>query len=132
MSSQESFTDEPVTAGNRPRVVVVDDDDEVRRAIANALRKDGYDVVEKKSRGDTLALFGDDVRAPDAVVGGDVAILVGLRERGWATPMVLRGARAAEGASWAPDAILDDPRDLEALRRIMLDLLWPRRTLPSL
>jgi len=131
MDARDSFTEEAVTAGSRPRVVVVDDDDEVRRGIATALRKDGYDVVEKRTERDTLALFGEDTRAPDAIVGGGVELLARLRERGWETPMVLRGDRAMT-APWAPDAILDDPRDVETLRRIMLDLLWPRRTLPSL
>ncbi len=134
MESRDSFTEEVVTAGNRPRVVVVEPDDERRRAIATALRKDGYDVLEERTAQGTLALFAEDVRAPDAVVGAGVELLVHLREHGWATPMIVRaGPAPARGdvIRWAPDAVLDEPIDVDALRQIMLDVLWPRRTLPS-
>jgi len=127
---RESFSDEPVTAGNRPRVLVVGDDD-VRRRVANVLRKDGYEVVEKRSPSDALAMFGENTRAPDAVVGGGIGLLATLRERGWQTPVVLT-ERSCDSAPYAPDAAFAEPIDVEAFRSAMLSILWPRNTLPAL
>jgi CheY-like chemotaxis protein len=124
-------SDEPVTAGNRPRVLVVGDDDVRRRMVANVLRKDGYDVVEKRSPNDALALFGESLRAPDAVVGGGSGLLATLRERGWQTPVVLT-ERPRDGALYEPDAAFAEPIDVEAFRSAMLSILWPRNTLPSM
>ncbi len=39
---------------DKRRVLVVDDDDEMRRVIADALRKDGHDVIDAKSGDDAL------------------------------------------------------------------------------
>lgn len=130
MTSRESFSDEVPTTGSRPRVVVVADQDDLRRRIAATLRKDGYDIIERRSARDALELFGERVRAPDAVVGGGAELLAWLRERGWATPMIVTGR--ADGGVYAPDAALDEPLDVERLRTILLDLLWPRKTLPSI
>ena len=128
---RDSFSDEPVTAGNRPRVLVVGDDDVRRRLVANVLRKDGYDVVEKRSPSDALALFVENARAPDAVVGGGHGLLATLRERGWQTPVVLT-ERARDSAPYKPDASFAEPIDVEAFRTAMLSILWPRNTLPSI
>jgi DNA-binding response OmpR family regulator len=132
MNSRESFSDEPVTAGSRPRVVVVNEDDVKRRMVANALRKDGYEVVEKRFVPEVLELFGEKVRAPDAVIGGGLAVLVGLRERGWRTPVVLTEKTRALAMRYTPDAILTEPLDVDALRKAMLSLLWPKTTLPAI
>lgn len=128
---RDSFSDEPVTAGNRPRVLVVGDDDVRRRMVANVLRKDGYDVVERRSPNDALALFAENVRAPDAVVGGGPGLLATLRERGWETPVVLT-ERPRDSAPYKPDAAFAEPIDVEAFRTAMLSILWPRNTLPSI
>jgi CheY-like chemotaxis protein len=130
-TSRESFTDEPVTAGNRPRVLVIGEDDVRRRLISNVLRKDGYDVLEKRNTTDALALFGENMRAPDAVVGGGHALLETLRERGWQTPVILM-ERARDSALWKPDAAFAEPIDVEAFRTAMLSILWPRNTLPAI
>lgn len=128
---RDSFSDEPVTAGNRPRVLVVGDDDVRRRMVANVLRKDGYDVVEKRNPKDALTLFVENTRAPDAVVGGGHGLLATLRERGWQTPFVLT-ERARDSAPYTPDAAFAEPFDVEAFRTAMLSILWPRNTLPSM
>ncbi len=129
--TSDSFPDEPVTAGTRPQVIVVNEDDIKRRLVANALRKDGYDVIEKRFPTEALVLFGERVRAPDAVVGGGLALLVGLRERGWRTPVILTEPTRAVAMRYSPDAMFAEPFDLEALRKTMLGLLWPRTTLKS-
>ena len=133
--ARDSFSEEPVTAGNRPRVLVVCDDDVRRKVVANVLRKDGYDVVEKRDSNDALAMFGEHVRAPDAVVGGGPALLATLRERGWQTPVVLT-ERPRDSAPYKPDAAFAEPpqtpEDVEAFRTAMLSILWPRNTLPSI
>ena len=99
--------------------------------VANVLRKDGYEVVEKRSANDALAMFAEDVRAPDAVVGGGHGLLATLRERGWQTPVVLT-EHARDSAPYKPDASFAEPIDLEAFRTAMLSILWPRATLPSI
>jgi hypothetical protein len=126
----DSFPDEPVTAGSRPSVIVVNENDVKRRLIASALRKDGYDVVEKRFATEALGLFSEKVRAPDAVVGGGLALLVGVRERGWRTPVILTEPTRAVAMRYSPDAMFGEPFDLEAFRKTMLSLLWPRTTLP--
>jgi CheY-like chemotaxis protein len=112
-------------------VLVVGDDDVRRRWVANVLRKDGYDVVEKHNPNDALTLFGDDARPPDAVVGGGSGLLATLRERGWQTPVVLT-ERQRDSAPYTPDAAFSEPIDVEAFRTAMLSILWPRNTLPSI
>jgi DNA-binding response OmpR family regulator len=96
----------PVAAeGRPPRVVVADDDPEMRRLVADALKKDGYDVVEEPDggrllvrlaaryslRGDTepIDLIVSDMKMP--VVSG-LDILKGVRDAHWGTPFVLMTA----------------------------------------
>jgi two-component system response regulator MprA len=50
------------------RVLVVDDDHSLRRALARALELEGYDVAVAGDGVEALAFFDGDVRAPDAVV----------------------------------------------------------------
>src|SRR5579859_1845641 len=84
--------------GDTKRVIVAEDDAEMRDLIAMALRKDGYEVsvvadgakllVEVVTRPAELALdlIVSDLRMP---VSSGLQILKGLRDAGWNTPFVL-------------------------------------------
>ena len=116
----------------RPRVLVAEDDTEMRWLVAHALRRDGYDVVEARN-GDELyrelsmrfVRFGDpnldlivtDVRMPGRS-GLDVVEL--LRKLATDIPLIVMTAfgddevRTRAGAAGA--VLLDKPFDLADLR----------------
>jgi CheY-like chemotaxis protein len=95
--------------GRPPRVLVADDDPEMRRLVSDTLRKDGYEIVEEPDGGRLLvrvaALYGrsgsvepvdlivSDVRMP---VCTGLDILKGIRDAHWETPVVLMTAFADE------------------------------------
>jgi DNA-binding response OmpR family regulator len=105
---QSSHPSTPV-AGRAPRVLVVDDDPEMRRLVCDTLRKDGYDIVEETDGGRLLvrvaALYAQsgsalpvdlivtDIRMP---VCSGLDIVKGLRDAHWATPVILMTAFADE------------------------------------
>jgi CheY-like chemotaxis protein len=107
-SSRSSFLRTPTRApGRAPRVLVADDDPEMRRLVCDTLRKDGYDLVEEPDGGRLLVrvaalyqksgaalpvdLIVSDVRMP---VCTGLDILKGMRDAHWGTPVVLMTAFA--------------------------------------
>lgn len=124
-----------------PRIMLAEDDDEMRRLLAGALRRDGYEVVEAKN-GDVLfdmlmtqlrqhggpppiELIISDIRMP-GLSGMDV--LAELRKSDWATPFVLMTAfGGSETRERARDqgaaAFLEKPFELDDLRTVVLNLL---------
>ena len=87
---------DPQGAGNR--VLVIEDDEHVRDAVARALRFEGYDVATAVDGNDGLVQF--DRNPPDAVVldvlmpGTDgLAVCRILRDRGNRTPILMLTAR---------------------------------------
>lgn len=81
-------------SGSRPRVVILEDDDGVRRSLQLLLQGRGYDVKAYGSSGSLLAdpdLDGTaclvaDYRLPE--VDG-ITVLERLRARGWSAPAIL-------------------------------------------
>jgi two-component system response regulator MprA len=55
-------------AGSGGRVLVVDDDRSLRRAVARALELEGYEVQVAEDGVEALAFIDDDVTPPDAIV----------------------------------------------------------------
>jgi CheY-like chemotaxis protein len=110
-SHQANVSDRPLT-----KVLLADDDAEMRRILAKALSDEGYLVVEATNGADLLAkldfAFCDDnaiatvdvivtdVRMP-GVTGFEV--LEGLRQVDWATPVILISA-------FADDQLVRDAR----------------------
>lgn len=77
-----------------PRVLLVDDDDAVRRALAEHLRREGLEVVEAEDAKDAMATFSResvDVLVTDVrMVGLDgVSLAEALRERAPRLPVLL-------------------------------------------
>ena len=133
-----SFDDEePITAGRRPRVLVVDDDDDMRALVASALSSDGYRVTEARDGSDALDMMRITGRVPDAIVTdvcmGDVSglsLLAALRDEGCMTPIIVMTAFGdeqvrGEALRLGADAIFDKPIDIEDLRIVVMNVLRP-------
>jgi CheY-like chemotaxis protein len=127
-------------APRRFRILVAEDDAEMRRVIADTLRDDGYDVVELADggrllvdvaarlkgspEGDSIDLIVSDIRMP---ICTGLQILEALRLAHWRTPVILMTAfgddatrRQAEGLR---AVLFDKPFDLDDLRTAVKNML---------
>lgn len=116
------------------RVFLADDDREMRRMIAMALRRDGHYVLESQSGAALLLDLGhvflgpspdtansviiSDVRMPDR---DGLAILRSMRQYPWCPPFILITAFGdpglhAEAQRAGAHAVFDKPFDLQVLR----------------
>ena len=142
---------QPVSAANvdRPaRIVVAEDDFEMRRLVADCLRKEGYEVHEVADGAELLLriedsfflrrvpapvdLFVTDIRMP---VYTGLEIVNGMREAGMAMPVVIMTAfgnpETRERAEALGAALLDKPFKMEALRALVRRLLRQHPTRSS-
>ncbi|MGH7440931.1 MAG: response regulator [Polyangiaceae bacterium] len=123
------------------RILVAEDDDEMRRLVAEALRKDGYDVLAISDGRQLLsALAGDlpdrrgdshwdlvvsDVRMPGP---SGLRILEQVRAARWQIPFILMtafGDTTMHVRARALGAVLfDKPFDVTKLRTAVASLLW--------
>lgn len=122
-----------------PRIVLAEDDPELRRLIGSVLRRDGYDVLElvdgaqlleylvrqSDRNADAPDLIVSDIRMPGCT-GLDV--LAGVRRRDWATPVVLITAFGdrdthEEAERLGAVAVFDKPFDLDDLRTAVLNVV---------
>jgi DNA-binding response OmpR family regulator len=128
----------------RPRVLVADDDVEMRHLVAESLRRDDYDVVEESDGGrllvrvasvysfdrlnDPFDLIVSDIRMP---VCSGLAILKGLREARWTTPVILMTAfgddETRERAEKLGALLFDKPFKMDVLRLVVRGLLLDRK-----
>jgi DNA-binding response OmpR family regulator len=131
-----------------PRILVAEDDDEMRRLVVEALRGDGYDVIavpdggrllvtlahEMVGRdGDELAdLLVSDVRMP---VCSGMQIVEQLRASRWRMPVILMTAFGDDSARAQADRLsallFDKPFDLDDLRTAVASLLRRAGTTPA-
>ena len=121
-----------------PRVLVVEDDADIRRLVVNALRCDGY-VVDEAADGrgllsevasphpvsnDELDLIISDIRMP---ICTGLQILEALRKAQWTVPVILMTAFGDEATRKTADdlgaVIFDKPFSLGDLRTAVLNLL---------
>jgi len=122
------------------RIMVAEDDFELRRLVADCLRKEGYEVHEVADGAELLLriedsfflrqvpvpidLFVTDIRMP---VYSGVEIVRGLREAGMHMPVVIMTAfgnpETRECAESLGAVLLDKPFKLEALRAVVRRLL---------
>jgi CheY-like chemotaxis protein len=129
-------------SGRAPRVLVVDDDAEMRRLVCDTLRKDGYDIVEETDGGRLLvrvaALYAQsgtvepvdlivtDIRMP---VCTGLDIVKGLRDARWGTPVILMTAFADDEVSRRARllgaVLFNKPFQMADLRQAAKALLQP-------
>jgi DNA-binding response OmpR family regulator len=112
------------------RVLLAEDDNEMRRMLATALRRDGYEVEEARDGCELLArvrssLLSTDDGAPVELVVSDVRmpgwsgleVLEKLREEDWAVPVILITAFGDEetrrkAREYGATLVLDKPFDV--------------------
>ena len=124
----------------RPRVLLAEDDDDMRSLVADCLREDGCDVVEASDGGRMLVRLARAYSSPDAanpyeLVVADIRmpvctglqILESLRRASWRTPAILMTAFGDEQTRAHADAlgavIFLKPFDLDDLRTAALHLI---------
>jgi DNA-binding response OmpR family regulator len=112
------------------RIIVAEDDREMRRLIAGTLIRDGH-VVEEATDGPKLLILVIEADPPVDLVISDhrmpvssgLQVLQGLRDAGWGLPFILLSAFGDEhlrSEATRLDAIfLAKPFELEALRIIV-------------
>jgi DNA-binding response OmpR family regulator len=126
------------------KVLLAEDDPELRAMIAAALRGDGYDVDEVHDGGRLLVRLadahrtGDDPRAAYDVIVSDVRmpvcsgiqILEGLRRAHWPTPVLLMTAFGDPSTRQKVESLgavlMDKPFDVDDLRTAVLHLVRHR------
>jgi two-component system, response regulator, stage 0 sporulation protein F len=136
--------DEAVTDVNRAtlshaRVIVVDDDEDARALVVNALRYDGHDVVEAASGMDALGRVSSMVLAgldhPDLIVTdirmrgvNGLALISGLRMAGCQAPVIVMTAHEStvfrdHAERLGAAAFFVKPFDIDDLRTVVLNLI---------
>lgn len=121
------------------RVFLAEDDLEVRRLLAHALRKDGHTVIEFESGTQLLEFVrglsrgASEESRPDVIVSdirmpgkSGLDVLASLREVGWRTPFVLTtafgdAATHARARAAGAFAVFDKPFDVDDLRTVVLN-----------
>jgi two-component system response regulator (stage 0 sporulation protein F) len=127
------------------RILLAEDDFEMRRFLATALRKDGYEVIEAETGTDLLdALTGhllkpvgprpfdlivSDMRMPGM---SGLGILSRLRTQECVTPFILITAFGgyqvrSEALQRGAAAVFDKPFEIEDLRRAIVNLIGSPR-----
>ena len=138
----------PVTGtlarGGKPRVLVAEDDADMRSLLAWMLEKEGYEVVAASDGVDLLrrilaTTWGGPTDAFDAIVADinmpDLTafeVLAGVRCNGFSTPIVLITASkvsdvGGQARDIRPAAILEKPLDWHALWHTLRQLISGRR-----
>jgi len=131
--------DEPGT-GSPVRVLLADDDRDTREAVAEALRSDGYEVIEANNGWELLqylAASEDSAPMPVNLVISDVRmpgksgleVIAGFRwATGGSTPFIVitgfgDSQTHAEARRLGAAAVLSKPFELDQLRTVMADVL---------
>lgn len=120
------------------RVLVADDDPDTREALADALRQDGYEVIEAQNGWELLqhlAIPGERPTPVDLVISdvrmpgkNGLDILAGLRWANGETPFILitgfgDSQMHAEARRLGATALLSKPFELDQLRTVVLNAL---------
>jgi DNA-binding response OmpR family regulator len=132
-----------------PIVLLAEDDPEMRGLVAEALRGDGYEVVELADGGrllvdiaarlkagsgaDSLDIIVSDIRMP---VCTGLQILAALRDAHWRTPVILMTAFGDEAtrkhAESLQAVLLDKPFDIDELRAAVANLVPRSRAVSTM
>lgn len=127
----------------KPRILLADDDTEMRALLSAVLRKDGFDVLEAQDGSTLLDLIGDQILDASDKPGIDLIIsdirmpgvdglniLAGLRKSDWSTPVLLITAFGdkkthQEAARLGAVGVFNKPFDLDDFRMAILNLIGP-------
>jgi DNA-binding response OmpR family regulator len=123
-----------------PRVLVAEDDDDMRCLIVEALAKDGYDIAEVADGGRLLVALAHEIARDrdDALVVSDIRmpvctgleIVEQMRAAQWKMPVVLMTAfgdpKTRERATMLGAVLFDKPFDVDDLRTAVASLLRRR------
>ena len=139
MSPRSHSTIPPVQAEQRLRIVLADDDREMRRFIAEELSAAGHTVVEVQSGDELLQLVRDshagqraridlvvsDIRMPGRT---GLSVLQELRAASWAVPFIVMTSFGDDDAHNEAHrlgalAVFDKPLDIEELLRVALTVV---------
>jgi CheY-like chemotaxis protein len=133
----------PRIAGRPARILLAEDDREMRELLAATLRADGYEVIESSNGFDMLQeieilLFSGEAVPMDLIVSDErmpgmlgLEALAHVRQAEWPTPFILItgfGDREthAEADRLGASAVFDKPFDLDDLRWKINELLGGR------
>lgn len=127
----------------RRRVLIADDDEEMRSMLVGELRCDGYDVVQARDGAEVATLLANgrerQVEAPDILVmdirmpsRSGLELLADLRRLGSRVPVILitafgDGEIHETARELGAIAVFDKPFDLDDLRTAILNYLPPAR-----
>lgn len=137
----------------RPRVIVAEDEADVRQLVAVALRGLGYQIIEARTGAELLDELGDgllqeDLAArPDLIISDirmpgltGIEILAGLRQAEWSTPILLMTAYADPetrelARRLGANAFFEKPFDIDDLVTVVINMapvpvLQPEDPLP--
>jgi CheY-like chemotaxis protein len=127
------------------RVLVAEDQREMRVLMSEVLRREGYEVLEAASGTELIdrlvtgLIADDDARAPDLIVTDvrmpgctGLEVLARLRRNDWSTPVILitafgDPATHEEAHRLGAAYVLDKPFELDDLVLAALSLAHPRR-----
>lgn len=130
----------PSPSARRFRVLIAEDDDDMRALLVTALQADGYDVIEARDGREAIErivpmIFGEGPPPPDAIITdvrlpgmSGTTFLAGLRAIGWTTPIIvitayeIHSARA-EAEYLGADAVFGKPFDVDDLRVVLASIL---------
>lgn len=116
------------------RVVVAEDDGEMRKLVVDTLRAAGYHVMEVPDGGRLLVLLAqcarDHALVPDLIVSDirmpvmtGLAMLKGVREAHWTIPVILMTAFPDADTTWRAESldatVLAKPFPLGELRELV-------------
>lgn len=129
-----------VNAARPPRVIVAEDEPDVRRLVAVALRGLGYEIIEARTGAELLdhiadgLLSGDPGGRPDVIISDirmpgltGLEILAGLRQAQWQTAIVLMTAYAdratqEEARRLGADAFFQKPFEIDDLMTVVVNI----------
>jgi DNA-binding NtrC family response regulator len=130
----------------RARILLAEDDEEMRRLLSTTLTRDGFEVIEAKDGNDLIRLIGDQIFEGRGEPGIDLIVsdirmpglsgmnvLAGLRKADWATPVLLITAFGdqethQEAHRLGAVGVFDKPFDLDDFRTAVVNLIGgPRK-----
>ena len=139
-ASSARATTGPLAGGRRARIMLAEDDAEMRTLLVDSLSRDGYEVIATENglqmiEEIRLLLFRGDPMPVDLIVSDErmpgmpgLEFLSVLREAEWPTPFILITGFGDESTHeralrLGASAVFDKPFDIDDLRRTVLAAL---------